>query len=145
MSQANAPSSQPTPVPARSSLDQGIQGQVLRLTGDFMPTSASSGNSQRRQPVQTTVWVFAGKLPAQGTQWPVAQASQHPQLVQRVGSDAAGKFSVALAPGEYTLFAQYESDLHLNAFAGDNSYASVQVRSGEITAFDLINRDAATF
>lgn len=128
----------------------GIQGKVMRQSGDFMPrirvpSAKPMPPRNQTQPVQTTVWVFSGRIPAEGTRWPVSDAENHPQLVGTVKSKADGSFAIALPPGEYTLFAQDGSDLYLNAFAGDGNYATVQVKPGEATPLSLVNNEQATF
>lgn len=135
---------------------QGIAGSVWSLTGNHMPRplekspSAQAGSQPhsqaRRQPVQTNVWIFSGRIPSQGKlRLLVDQAKQHPRFLGQVRSNAKGEFSVGLPPGEYTLLAQYGSNLYLNSFLGDGSYATVKVKPGKITNTQLTNSERATF
>jgi hypothetical protein len=136
---------------SQSADNQGIQGTVQRLSGDFMPRIGEPGigdrSLQRRiEPVQTTVWIFSGRIPSQGSpRWSVSEARQHPALLQQVETDANGQFAVSLPPGEYTVFAQYEDELYLNGFLGDGSYATVQVEPGQTIELLLENTEAAVF
>lgn len=144
------PTNLPAPeTPNSSTLEeyyQGVRGTVIRLSGDFMPTSEDTTSRNQRQLVQTTVWIFSGRIPSTGSpKWSISQAHQHPNLVGWTTSDAEGNFSVGLLPGEYTFFAQYGSDLYLNSFSGDGNYKSVPVREGETTEIQLINTEEATF
>lgn len=128
-----------------SNLDQGISGLVTRVTGNQMPMIGTASPRTSPSPIATQVWIFSGRIQSQGTRWSVAEAEKHPNLVERVPTDAQGKFFVSLPPGEYTLFAQEGSDLYLNSFLGDGSYATVQVNEGKTTETRLTNTEAATF
>ena len=131
--------------------EQGIQGTVQRLSGDFMPRMSAPGIGTRSpqrtiEPVQTTVWIFAGRIPSQGSpRWAVSEARQHPALIQQVETDANGQFSVSLPAGEYTVLAQYDDELYRNGFWGDGSYATVQVEPGQMIEILLENTEAAVF
>lgn len=124
---------------------QGVSGVVMRLQGNQMPMVGRNNSRTAPSPVSTQVWIFSGRIPGKGTHWPVSEAHNHPNLVSRVQSDNQGKFFVSLPPGEYTLFAQYGDNLYLNSFVGDGSYASVQVKDGQITEIHLVNTENAVF
>ena len=130
---------------------QGIQGQVTQLSGDYMPRLSPSAeaftfNPPSHSKVQTQIWIFAGRIPGSSSpQWPVARADEHRSFVRTVESDAEGRYTVALDPGEYTVFAQYGDMLYLNAFQGDGSFQSVTVNPEEIVNLDLVNTSGATF
>jgi len=140
---------QPAALKPPQANQSGIRGNVVRLTGNHMPmiqdpalNALSRSKSQR---VQTHVWVFSGRIPGRDPRWALSQAKKHPKLIGRVMSNAQGEFSVALPPGEYTVFAQYSSDLYLNSFIDDGIYATVQVKPAAITPIDLVNGENATF
>jgi len=124
-------------------LNQGIEGKVLRLHGNQMPTTGAT--RPEPEPVVTAVWIFSGQIQNQGTHWPINQACQHPQWLAYILSNADGSFLIGLPAGEYTLFAQYGPDLYLNAFAGPWSYQTVRVTQGQLTKFDLLNTEKAMF
>lgn len=136
---SNTPNAMLTP-----NQSQGISGFVVRLQGNQMPKVGSSRPRTEPEPISTDVWIFSGRIPSKGPRWPVAEA-RHPNLVGRVRSDVQGKFFVGLPPGEYTLFAQYNSYLYLNSFLGDGSYKSVQVVQDKITETRLVNTERAAF
>ncbi|MBD2256834.1 hypothetical protein [Pseudanabaena sp. FACHB-2040] len=124
---------------------QGIQGQVLRLSGNQMPSVGSASLGQA-EPVQTVVWIFAGQIPATGSPyWPVSEAQDHPALVVRVSGDEAGRYAAELAAGEYTVFAESGENLYLNRFSGSGNFASVVVEPGQAVELDLQNTEAASF
>lgn len=122
---------------------QGIQGQVLRLSGNLMP---SLDRRPAPQPIQTKIWIFVGRVKGPGSpRWSLQQATQHPSLFGWVASDALGQFEVGLPTGEYTLLLEEGSDLYLNHFLEDGSYAAIQVDSLQVREIHLANTEAAVF
>jgi hypothetical protein len=124
---------------------QGVSGVVTRLQGNRMPTVDRNNARLEPSPISTAIWIFSGRIQGKGTHWSVSEAEKHPNLLTQVRSDDWGQFFVSLPPGEYTLFAQYGSDLYLNLFAGDGNYASVRVSEGRITETRLVNTEGAAF
>lgn len=123
----------------------GIQGQVVQLSGNYMP-GISQSSQQQREAIQTKIWIFDQPIPGTGSPlWAVEAAADHPGLVRQVESDADGHYAVALPPGEYTVFAQQEDYLYLNAFQGDGSFQSVTVTVGQIANLDIVNTENAFF
>lgn len=119
---------------------QGVQGVVLSESGNQMP----SPNQQRSESnlVSTKVWIFSGKIMSPNCpRWSLEKAKQHPNLIGWTVSNSKGKFKVGLPPGEYTLLAEFGSDLYLNNFLGDGSYASVQVYPEKITEIQIVNTE----
>jgi hypothetical protein len=122
-------------------LTQGIFGKVYRERGNQM----SAFGSAEREPIATAVWIFTGQIMGQEPCWSVAAAEQHPQWLATVMSDESGNYGIGLPAGEFTLFAQYDADLYLNAFAGPQRYESVMVQAGQLTRCDLVNTEAAIY
>ncbi len=122
---------------------QGIEGKVVRLSGNQMP----GFGIERQEPeaIATAVWIFTGAIAGESPHWSVSQASQHPQWRATILSGDDGSFKVGLPPGDYTLFAQYETELYLNAFSGYGCYQTVQVKTGQMTTVELVNSEAATY
>jgi hypothetical protein len=135
--------------PAKQQLphqSQGISGFVFSLNGNQMPINQPDESRSNSQPVSTKVWIFAGKIIGTGSpRWPLEKAQQHPGLIGWTVSDSSGRFKVGLPPGEYTVLAEYGSDLYLNKFLGDGSFASVQVTANQVTEVKLINTENAVF
>ena len=145
-SQAIALSSTPADDTPQSSITQGIQGRVRRLSGNQMPSNTEQPVSGNIDFVQTTIWIFADRIPGNGApQWSLAEAEQHPNLVRRVESDRHGHYAVDLPPGEYTVFAQYGDVLYLNAFQADGSYKTTEVVPNQVQELDLTNTENAFF
>jgi hypothetical protein len=127
-------------------LAQGIQGTVVRLGGNQMPTIGMDSRRTPPESVQTSIWVFSGRIKSDGSPYlPVTGAQNNPQLLQQVKTDAQGKFAVYLPPGEYTLFAQYGDNLYLNSFQGDGSFTPVEVTTGTMTETNLVHTEDAAF
>lgn len=125
---------------------QGISGFVIYLSGNQMPTNQTDESRSNSQPVSTKVWIFSGKIMGTGSpRWLLEKAQKHPSLIGWTVSDSNGKFKVGLPPGEYTLLAEYGSNLYLNKFLGDGSFASVQVTTNQVTEVQLINDENAVF
>ncbi|HEY9881413.1 MAG TPA: hypothetical protein V6D29_23360 [Leptolyngbyaceae cyanobacterium] len=130
---------------AQAPPEQGIQGQVLWLDGNQMPSSTPT-DTETASPVKTTLWIFSGKIAApSGPTWPICEARCHSALVATIESDDLGYYTAALAPGEYTLLAEYGEVLYLNRFSGSGHFASVTVQPGKISEFNLHNTEAAYF
>jgi hypothetical protein len=124
----------------------GVTGAVVRVVGNQMPMIGEKTTTRKApESVKTTVWVFSGRIPAKGTRLAISEAKQNFNLVTQVKTDDNGKFSVKLPPGEYTLFAQYGTDLYLNSFSGDGSFSAVQVSEGKMTELRLVNNERAAF
>lgn len=132
----------------QSPLNQGIQGKVRQLSGDYMPrdTDESLSNGASNSATQTTIWIFAGRIPGKRSpQWPIARAKQHTGLVCQVETNRHGYYSAVLPVGEYTVFAQYGDNLYLNSFQGDGSYTSIEVVPDQISEMNITNTENAVF
>lgn len=146
MSKANFMTAMTSKEIQQVSLQQGIQGKVTRIGGNHMPSNIDQPETAGPEFIQTTIWIFAGQVAGTGSpRWSVADAQQHARLVRQVESDLDGCYSVELAPGEYTVFAQYDNALYLNAFQGNGSYKSVNVLPNQVLEMDLINSENALF
>lgn len=125
---------------------QGITGVVLSLKGDHMPTYDPNQSRSDPQPVSTKIWIFSGKIPSPGSPfWSIEDAQQHPNLIGWVQSNPNGNFEAGLSPGEYTVFAEYGSELYFNQFSEDGSFVSIKVIAHKATEVQLINTENATF
>lgn len=135
---------------ARNSMEHGIHGRVINLSGDFMPRVGDTETSQNSQTAaaEANVWVFSGKIKAEipEPKWAsVIDVRNHAQLLKVVQTDDNGEFSVDLEPGLYTLFSQSDGALYLNSFDGEGHYAFVEVESDTVSFVELVNSEEAFF
>lgn len=123
----------PTPVGK-----SGVQGQVLRLEGDFMPPTDNKQGT--RTPLQCRVFVFRGKVK------PFAQPdSNHPSIAAVVNSDSSGHYAAELPPGVYTAVAELEGKLYYNGIDSDGNWASFTVKPGQLADWPIIDNSRATY
>ncbi|MCG3179546.1 MAG: hypothetical protein BIFFINMI_01882 [Phycisphaerae bacterium] len=117
---------------------QGVEGQVMQLTGDFMPGPGPARGA--RTPLSVPVHVFKGKVKMFTRPDPT-----HAQLVRTVQADKDGKFKVALAPGVYTVVAQIGGSMYLNIMTGDGFWWAVTVEAGKWAHVDIKETSGAAF
>jgi hypothetical protein len=137
--------------PSLPQQEEGISGQVIYLTRD--PNSPIGKRKGKERRFITSIWIFSGKIKVPisdlsaiserkpATRIPLSEARQYPNLVGAISSDRDGRFKVGLKPGEYTLMAQYATDLYSNVFSADGSYSSIQVTSNQVVDTKLINNE----
>lgn len=124
-----------------SATGSGIEGEVVKLKGNFMPGPGSSGGV--RAPLSVPVHVFHGRVRVFDVPDPL-----HPALHRTLQADAEGRFRCALPPGEYTVVAEIDGKLYLNihTFDGKDAYwATVEVRKGGWTAVRIEDTTEAAF
>jgi hypothetical protein len=125
-------------VAAASPDDQGVRGQVVKMTGDFMPGPGPSRG--RRTPLAVPVYVFKGRIR------PMAKPPrEHPALLKVLQADKEGRFELALPPGEYTVVAEIDGALYLNLISGPGEWGSVKVNAGKWTDFTIEDTRGAAF
>jgi hypothetical protein len=124
---------------------QGVTGYVIKKSGNYFPPVRPDRTSAKSEPIATRVWIFSGKISRNSTQWSLNDARKHPSLLGWTMSASNGQFMVGLKPGEYTLLAEYGTELYLNRWGMDGNYSSIQVEAGQIKEIELINdKDAVS-
>ena len=119
--------------------EQGVQGRVLKLTGNFMP-SIGGPPGGKTQPLAVPVHIFKGSLR------PLAKPDpKHPALVTIVQADKDGRYRAALPPGTYTVVAEIDGKLYLNLFLGEGTWGTVKVEKGKWIAWDIKDTSDAAF
>ena len=130
------------PKPAMPKQAQGLTGKVVKLVGNFMPGPGPRLGATRT-PLSVPVHVFRGKVA------PFLKPNRkHPQLVRVVQAGRDGAYRIALPPGEYTAVAEINGRMYLNIQAmgpGGPVWASVQVRAGKWTTFNIADTSKAAF
>ncbi len=98
-------------------LNQGLQGQVLWLEGNFMP---GPGQDKKGKPVKREIYIYevinAKNLQEKGNQL-YEMPDQKPIAITQ--SDSEGMFEVTLPVGKYSVFTKEEGGLFANLFDGE--------------------------
>ncbi len=118
-SAGQVPSSKPIQLPF-----QGVRGQVVKLTGNHMPTVGvgGGGRGQRKPLANTPVWVLKGRCK------PVSLIrTVRSKAVARVLTSKDGSYAVALPAGRYTVVAEIDGKLYLNSYNGESQWSSIEV------------------
>ncbi len=134
--------------------EQGVTGQVIRLTGNFQPMLEPPDELEppfgkpprgKRQVLKAPVHIFKGKMKALMT-----PDHKHPQLVTVVKPDEKGVFRAPLPPGEYTVVAEIDGRLYLNLYNHDiktkqTFWGTVQVKPKQWTTVTIEDTSQAAF
>ncbi|MDQ3339080.1 MAG: hypothetical protein M4D80_28300 [Myxococcota bacterium] len=118
---------------------QGVSGTVERVEGDFMPPLPENYRGTVT-PLSCRVFVFAGKIKSDT---PIDE--KHPSLRALVKSDAAGRFTVALDPGTYTIVAELDGKLYLNSFDGYGFWNTITVEPHKFVDYKIADTSRATY
>ncbi|WP_204281873.1 carboxypeptidase-like regulatory domain-containing protein [Pontibacter burrus] len=129
---------------SQAAIKQGISGRILWESGNRMP-SPDAPPTESKRGVQRTVYIYKLTNANQvTTQNGVFHTNIQTNLVSKVVTDANGYFSVALEPGNYSLFTEEEKGLYANLFDGEMNIFPVEVKKGEVTTIEfLINYQAS--
>lgn len=124
---------------------EGIAGRVTELTGNQMPMRGSI--PPQPTGVKTTVYVYAPTTTAQVTRIGTSPAytAITTNRVASVDTDSSGNFSIALPPGDYSLFIKQGEHFYANLFNQLNQIALFTVKPGEVTTANLTISSGAHF
>lgn len=122
-------------------MPSGVTGRVVKKVGNFMPGVVGNPHSGGKvTPLAVPVHVFKGVVPVTQTFDP-----KHPAYVTTVKSDANGEYHVALPAGVYTVVAEIDGKLYLNAFDGSNNWSTVNVAPSAYVKWDIADTSHAAF
>jgi len=111
------------------SYNQGIQGKVLWLEGNFMP---GPGQDKKGEPIARLLYIFdplkASDIPHDGNFY---KPQQEP--IKIISSDTDGNFHASLPVGTYTLLSKEEEGLYANLMDGEGYINPVKVEEGKFT------------
>ncbi len=121
--------------PNRIEMKEGIRGRVEIWEGDFMPPSRGKVYYEKR-----TIFVFQKAnlkdcIPEEGR--PTFYKEIRAHFVDSVVSDKDGYFSIALLPGEYSLFVREEGSFYANLFDGEGFVFPVKVEKGKMSEVNI--------
>lgn len=129
----------------RTTIRQGLEGVVQIARGDRMP----SPDLPKEEPAGYPTTVYIHELT------PLAQLRKTDQsglflsvptpLITSVTTDSVGRFSIALSPGNYSLFVKYKNGFYANWFNEKNQVGPAEVQENKITQLKLLITAEATF
>jgi hypothetical protein len=126
---------------------QGITGTVTWLEGNQMPSISDNEDTASKsaaKPIQRTIRFypliqFDDLKIENGLYTAVAE-----KPITEVETDDAGKYSIQLSPGRYSVFVVEEGGLFANIFDGEGNVQPVTVNENEWTLLDIeVNYKAA--
>ncbi|MBD3403901.1 hypothetical protein GF420_13490 [candidate division GN15 bacterium] len=120
--------------PVEPPLEQGVFGTVEFWSGDFMPVTDPDAPSGSVEPVERTLYVFAGAAfddvvvdPQRGSGF---YLDVHTRLIDSARSHADGSYRIALPAGAYSVFVR-EFDRYYASTSNGTHIGGVRVDSGE--------------
>ena len=124
---------------------QGITGYITEKKGNRMPMKdAPQSNGS---PVLTNVLIYEPTMLDQvsrvGTS--ALYTSIHTKLVASVATDSSGHYTVALAPGNYSVFIQRGKQFYANLFDVNNNIALFRVEENKLTTANLVISGEASY
>lgn len=116
---------------------QGIEGHVLLVTGNQMPSPDRPPSAGRG--IKTTVYIYELTNMSQVSR--VGQSALYSainsKLVKKIVTRENGYFKVKLSPGKYSLFLQKDTLFYANRFDGENNIGPVEVEKKKMTKVEL--------
>jgi hypothetical protein len=124
---------------------QGIEGQVLWISGNQMP-SPDKKPSQGRG-IKTTLYIYQltnlDQVDRMGQSTFYSKIRN--KLVKKIETKENGSFKVKLSPGHYSLFLMKDTLFYANRFDDKNNIAPVEVVRNKMTKIDLKMDYSATY
>ena len=123
---------------------QGIVGEVTEMIGNQMPMVGAPAPAPR--PLKTTVYIYdsthISKVKQIGTSPLFSMVST--RLVQKLDTNEAGQFSIALPAGTYSVFVLKGEAFFANQFDEKNNIGICRVEVGKQTRLQItVNTDAS--
>ena len=123
---------------------QGIVGEVTEMIGNQMPMVGAPAPAPR--PLKTTVYIYdsthISKVKQIGTSPLFSMVST--RLVQKLDTNEAGQFSIALPAGTYSVFVLKGEAFFANQFDEKNNMGICRVEVGKQTHLQItVNTDAS--
>ena len=123
---------------------QGIVGEVTEMIGNQMPMVGAPAPAPR--PLKTTVYIYdsthISKVKQIGTSPLFSMVST--RLVQKLDTNEAGQFSIALPAGTYSVFVLKGEAFFANQFDEKNNIGICRVEVGKQTRLQIsVNVDAS--
>lgn len=121
-------------------LQQGIQGQVIWLEGNLMPTiqeEATDSSKPQGKGVARTVYIYelTHRDEAKFQDGFFSDIDENP--IAQVDSDENGYFSAQLMPGKYSVLVEEKQGLYANLFDGEGHIHPVQVYPDSVSHIEV--------
>ncbi|MFP5039524.1 hypothetical protein [Parasediminibacterium sp. JCM 36343] len=127
-------------------LQQGIEGRVVRLTGNQMPMQ-NRRQASTPKGLATTVYMFEvaniSQTKRQGST--ALYDSIHTKRIATVQTDSAGHFAVHLPVGSYSIFVKVGNGFYANRFNEQNNINVYRVEKGKLTQVEVMVSEGAVF
>ena len=126
---------------------EGITGMVTEQSGNQMPMKNAPKASPSFQGIQTTVFVYEPTHISQVNRLEnsLVYTAIHTQLVASVETDSAGRFTISLPPGSYSLFVKQGKRYFANMFDTNNNISLFTVEEGKFTEVKLTVNSKASY
>ncbi len=113
-------------------VSQGILGKVYWFEGDLMP--GINKEPVEGIPVKREIYVYRITHTSRADMYDqVFFLNFQTDLVRKTWTDHHGNFSLALEPGQYSLFTKEPKGFFANRFSGEGFINPVEVREGDVT------------
>jgi hypothetical protein len=124
-----------------ASQNQGITGKVLWIEGNQMP--GPGRKSSEPQPVMREIYIYEPVTEQQAKNSNGFYTEIQTPLIAKATSNADGSFTVALPPGEYSVFTKEPEGLFASIFDQKGRINVISVPKHEFTSVTLrINYNA---
>lgn len=122
--------------PSKLQGQQGIQGKVMKVSGNQMPSPDIPKTPQ--QGFKTTLYIYElTNLSQVIKQGPSAfYTAVNSKFVTQVDTQDDGNFKVSLPAGKYSLFVKKGELFYANIYDGEGNIAPVIVEKGKMTTAD---------
>jgi hypothetical protein len=116
-------------------IKQGISGKIYLKQGNYMPAPGMPKNTGKL--VSKAVWVY--ELTKREQVWGNGTIFDHihTKLIAKAQSNAQGVYSVALPPGNYSVFINDDGKFYANSFDGEGNINPVEVKKNSVTPKDI--------
>jgi hypothetical protein len=127
-----------------TTITQGIVGEVSEITGNQMPMVGAPISTPK--PFKTTVYIYDSTHSSKAKQMGTSPLFSivNTRLVQKLDTNEAGQFSVALPAGTYSVFVLKGGAFFANQFDEKNNIGICRVEVGKQTRLQIsVNVDAS--
>ena len=126
-------------------IQQGIEGYVYRMAGNFMP--APDMPPRKPNGIATKVYIYEATnlKDVERIGFTPSYQTIHTKLISTVQSDSTGHFAVELPVGSYSLFIKVNDHFYANAFDVANNISLTKVTEHSGTHVEIRQSAAAVF